>query len=259
MKRVAIFSDTHCGSLVGLTPPDWQRPYVENDKTKLNKFVKLQNEAWKWFKKNIEPVDVAIWNGDLIDGDGFRSGGTELLIRDMNRQAEMAAEVIETVGAKHNVLISGTPYHVGRSEDFESSIANITKIDKVGAHEWVDVGGIVFDCKHKIGSSVIPHGRYTAPHRDKLWSILWQDAGLTPKADIIIRSHVHYCTASFDGSRWVFTTPALQCMGTRFGSRQCSGLVHFGFILFTIDKKGEFDFDIRLADLYTQKTKTLKY
>ena len=131
---------------------------------------------------------------------------------------------------------------------------------KIGAHEWVEVGGVVFDMKHHVGSSSVPHSRSSAISREALWSQLWSDAGHTPKADVLIRSHVHYHAGSFDYSikpHWRLTTPALQAMGTKFGSRRCSGLVDFGFLVFDCNR-GNFTMTPVLAKLDSQIAKVTK-
>ena len=83
--RVVFFGDSHCGSNVGLTPPHYQYQYILNPKTEelrtQNKWARLQKECWDWYvdKVNIlKPIDLLLNMGDNIDGDGKRSGGTEL-------------------------------------------------------------------------------------------------------------------------------------------------------------------------------------
>jgi hypothetical protein len=67
--------------------------------------------------------------------------------------------------------------------------------------------------------------------------MLWSDYHLQPRANIIIRSHIHRCYyvgepgSNFQG--WV--TPGLQGLGSKFGARECDGLpVAFGFLVIDI-------------------------
>ena len=123
---------------------------------------------------------------------------------------------------------------------------------KIGSHEWVSVNGCVFDLKHKVGGSAIPHGRHTAIARDRMWNLLWAEKGLTPKAHVILRGHVHYHNYC-GGPGWVaMTLPALQGMGSKFGARQCSGLVDWGVVIFDVDDDGSFDWHAETVTIQAQ-------
>lgn len=267
MKKVLVVSDTHCGHLVGLTPPAWQIG-SESNLTKRQKYGRIQEEAWEWFSDQVQkhgPYDVIIANGDMIDGSGVRSGGTELITVDREEQAEMAIAVLKRcIGKRFTVLPKiimtyGTAYHTGDGEDWENYIAN--KLDaKIGAHEWVQVDGVIFDVKHHIGGSQVPHTRANAIGRDALWSQLWADRCMVPDSDILIRSHVHYHVGSWDFTikpHWRMTTPALQAMGTKYGARRCSGLVDFGFLVFEVEGT-HFDFTPVTVDLKSCKARVTK-
>jgi hypothetical protein len=247
-KRIAFIGDLHCGHRAGLTPPQWRFRECATDHV-WRKFTQVQTEAWKHYArivKSLMPVDCLVVNGDLIDGRGEKSGGVELITGDRNEQCKMAADCIRLWKAGNIVMTRGTGYHVGDIESWEDIVADMLRADgstvKIGDHEWVDVNGHIFDCKHHVGSSGIPHGRFTAASKDELWNLLWAEAGQQPRADTIIRSHVHYCAGGYryvNGKRKEFMTlPALQQMGTRFGARRCSGLVDWGLIAFDLDKNG---------------------
>lgn len=90
-KRFLIGADLHCSHRVGLTPPRFQ------SQIKGKKYYKIQNECYDWYAKELEtlkPIDIYCLNGDLIDGDGGRSGGTELITTDIREQREMAGACI---------------------------------------------------------------------------------------------------------------------------------------------------------------------
>ena len=62
MKRVLILSDTHCGSIFGLTPPDYHNHYNE-----------IQKVGWDFYEEtisNLGNIDLCIVNGDAVDGPG---------------------------------------------------------------------------------------------------------------------------------------------------------------------------------------------
>jgi hypothetical protein len=240
-KRVAILSDTHCGHLAGLTPPEYQIELTKDDQRR-NKLALIQTELWNEFTRIVaenQPYDITVFNGDAIEGKGTKTGGTELGSSDRKVQTDMAARVIETVGAPVVRMTYGTPYHVGNEEDWEDIVAEKVGA-KIGSHEWLEINGVILDVKHRVSSSVIPHGRLTALAREVLWNRLWHSRGLQPKADILIRSHVHYYEEMVhDGCRAV-TTPSLQGMGSKFGARMCSGTVDFGLITLDVYKDGHY-------------------
>jgi len=263
-KRLVVISDLHAGHRVGLTPPDYQWKANKNAEHGVYKCAKIQRACWKWYKEAmlaLRPIDVLVVNGDAIDGRGERSGGVELITGDRRHQADMAAEAILLAGAKQVVMVRGTPYHTGQKEDWEDVIARKVRACKIGNHEWVNINGIVFDFKHKIGRSTIPHGQFTPQARDWLWNALWAEAGFQPKADWLIRSHVHYardCGGWSGDRRWVaLTTPALQAMGTRYGARECSNLVDYGFNSWDITPNGSVTWQPKIAYIRSQRAKAI--
>ena len=161
------------------------------------------------------------------------------------------------ISAKTKVVCTyGTAYHTGDGEDFENLVASDLNA-KIGSHEWVDVEGVMFDLKHHCASSSVPHGRHTGVARDRLWNVLWNERAMSPKADVIVRSHVHYYDFC-GGVNWLgLTTPALQGLGTKYGSRRCSGTVDFGFLVFECNK-GAYTWKHFIANVREQAAKAIK-
>lgn len=254
-KRVVAISDLHAGHRVGLTPPQWQ------SSGKDDKWRKVRKELWDFYQYQItalKPIDILFVAGDAIDGKATRSGGGELITADMNEQCEMAAQSIWLAEAENIVMVYGTPYHVGTDDDYEYLLSKIVKADKIGSHEWVDINGIVFDLKHHIGSSTIPHGRGTPLSKDRLWNLLWTEFNEQPKADILIRAHVHY-HAFTGGSNWLaMTLPALQGQGSKYGGRRCSGHIDFGIVYFDVYDNGKYSWEAKICRASTQKASALK-
>lgn len=239
MKRLVAISDLHCGHVVGLTPPGW---WLSSSRSKTARAV--QSEMWRFYSKtlaSLQPVHGLLIPGDCIDGKGRRSGGTEQLTQDFEEQCAMAVAAIQEARAKRIVMVHGTPYHVGpEGEAYERVIAREVGAT-IGGHEWAECHGVVFDMKHKVGGSQVPHGRFTAIAKERLWNILWQERELAPRADIILRGHVHYCVHCGEPGSWLaLTMPALQGPGSKFGVEQCSGTVHFGLLSFDIYPDGRY-------------------
>jgi len=265
-KRGIVIGDTHCGHLTGLTPPAYMIKERKGATTKRNKWASLQRELWTAYTALLDrwgPFHFGLFAGDAIDGHGEQSGGSELVTPDIDDQIDMAVECMDQVrlhaarGFKW-VSVYGTPYHTGKAQDHENAVAQKAGVKKIGSHEWIDVNGCVFDLRHKVGPSGVPHSRHTAVARQRLWNVLWAERELVPKANVVLRAHVHYHNFC-GGPGWVaMTLPALQGMGTKYGSRQCDGLVDWGAVVFDVDSGGAFDWHSDVVLIEAQKAKVIK-
>lgn len=263
-KRVVVISDLHSGHRVGLTPPGWQykpKPVGGKFRTKQPKWLQIQEELWRNYEeiiRSLQPIHILVVNGDAVDGRQAKNGGTEGITVDPYEQSEMASYSISICKAKKIIMTYGTPYHTGEIIDYENILADMVGAEKIGAHEWIDVNGVVFDIKHHCGGSTIPHGRHTAIARERLWNVLYNDQGEQARADVLIRSHVHYHQYCGTPEFLAMTTPALQGMGSKFGSRRCSGTVDWGVVWFDVDKEGGYSWHRRIVRITAQKQGALK-
>lgn len=253
-RRVIAASDPHCGSYQGLTPPEWRPGFSETERdgdeeqSRLAKFARLQTELWNTCMDTLDklaPYHAIFWLGDMVEGKGFRSGGTELLVTDRLEQVTMATAVCKEfkTRAKYPDVVQrgvyGTTYHVGSDgEDFEKLVADNAGWESISAHEWPVINGCTFDLKHKVGGSSVPHGKGTAMLKDALWMELWAARELAPRAKVILRGHTHSYLGIDADEYMIFACPALQGWGTKYGSRECLGLVHWGLMHFDIDDNG---------------------
>jgi len=245
-----IVSDFHSGHWAGFTHPHFES--VPNDTTGAShKLYVIRRMCYDFVMSEVaklRPIDFMIVNGDCIEGKGDKSGGRENIIQDRNEQAACAAECIKAMAdpGTEIVMSYGTPHHTGKEEDFEKQIANNVGALKISNHDWCEAGGVVFDYKHKIGSSSSPVGRATALWKAAAWAQKWALRGEYPLADILIRSHVHYHVHTGgmnERPRLLLTTPALQSYGSIFGTRECEGLVDFGFVWVRIYDKHNWKWD----------------
>lgn len=257
MRRLLVCSDLHCGHRSGLTPPSWQ--YQMDDDQVRNKFAEVQAKMWDWWERNVEflkPIHTLVVNGDAIDGKGERSGGTELLTTDRRIQVRMAAEAIRLVGAEKVYIIKGTRYHVGDEEDWEEVLSDEVGAVHCGYHEWIDCEGVVFDFRHHVGGSSIPHGRTTALSRAQLWNALWNDRGMAPLADVLVRAHRHFYINHEEATFRLVNTPGMQ-LWTKFGSAIVEGTNDVGFVYFDCEG-GEHSCHKVLMDVKFAAAKALK-
>ena len=247
--RLTVISDLHDGQLVGLTPPSWDSDEPKGSARKQSAW-RMRRAIWDWVEGKVHamPVpDVLLINGDAIDGKGPASGGTELITSDRGEQVEMAHAAIRQLFYRGNrrpkIFMSyGTGYHTGKKEDWEDQLALRLgdNVEHLAGEGNFDIRGTVFNHKHHISTSQIPHGRHTAISRDKMWNQLWALRGEYPSADVLIRSHVHYYAFSGNVEGVAMTTPALQGYGSKFGSRIPSGTVDVGFLTFEIEYEKQF-------------------
>lgn len=235
-------SDMHCGALSGLTPPDWQIRY--------NKDVyKTQSNYWDWFAKEAGSIrpDILCVVGDAVDGKNQKNHGIGCITSDLEEQAAMATEVIQTVGAPTIYMVRGTDYHVNPDgTEIENMIASNVKAS-IHNRLFLNIEGRqidsnpsykrTIDLKHKVGSSSVPYGMFTAQAREATWNLEWATEGAQPLADIIVRGHVH--RFSFCGtSRYT----AINLAGMQlplyniYGEKQCVKVVDVGFVVLSFDE-----------------------
>ena len=232
MTRLLVISDLHCGHEVGLTAPSH-----DITKGRLARFSPMRKTIYKWAVKTIDslrPIDVLLVNGDAIDGRGDKSGGLEQIELDMGEQVDMASQFIKLIKPRHTILSYGTSYHTGAYRDFENDIAKKVDAEKIGSEDNIEILGNVINYRHHLGRSAIPHGRVTAVLRERLWNEEWAARGEYPRANIIIRSHVHYHYFGGNTDFLALTTPALQGYGTKYGTRRVSGTVDIGMVVFDV-------------------------
>ena len=260
-KLVVAVSDLHCGHRSGLTPPEWQ---LNPDNPYDAKWLTIQQKAWDWYRRKrsgLGKPDVLMVVGDVVDGPSSRAAGRDSIRVQRREQVNMGLTCLDMWHAKAVEMVYGTRYHVA---DWEDDICGaLGETAHIGAHSWVKVNGVTFDLKHKVGGSQIPHGRATALLRERLWNSEWANAGRQPKADIILRGHVHYCIQAHpivgDKEILCMTLPALQGVGTEYGAEQCTGLVDFGFVWFEITPAGNVTKHIELAVLDPLTDATREY
>lgn len=251
--RVVITSDMHCGHNVGLTPPKYQRSIRHRD-------GKEQRVLWTNYANmldSLKPIDTLIHNGDAIDGKSKRSGGSESVTLDMNEQVDMAVEAIRYANANNVLMTYGTPYHVGSDDDFEKQIGDIVDA-KIEDHLFLEINSIKLNIKHKINGTSVPYSKGTAISKERLLNLIWNDYEEQPKADIVIRSHVHYFFACMEDNWLGIVTPGLQGLGSKYGARQCSGHVDFGLVYIDIDYDGNYRWNRKILRNRIQKAKVIK-
>ena len=242
-KRVLVLSDLHSGHAVGMTPPAFN-PRYDDPLLRVDSEYRDLLHTWATDEINrLGRIDITVHNGDAIDGKGKKSGATEIIESDRNKQVKIAADFLGSIDTKELRLTYGTGYHTGNDEDYEDNLAQVLGCPPPKAVLDLEVNGVILNFKHKVGGSQIPHGRLTAQLRDKLWNDIWAQRGEYPRSDVQFRSHNHYFAYGGNYESLVIATPALQGYGSKFGQRIMSGTVDFGFIHVDIDRQGRLSWE----------------
>lgn len=251
-KDILCISDAHCGHRYGIIPPECITSLVHVPSSP--KWDEWHEKSWCFVKDTLDTItpakgfDALFILGDMIDGNARKNSGVELLTSNRDEQVGIAATFLSHIKRKKTIMVRGTPYHVGTEENWEDILAREIEADKIGDHEWPEVNGVIFDLKHKIGTSTVPYGRHTSPARSALWNLLWSERQLQPKARIFLRGHAHYYDFSGDRMRLAMILPALQGW-TGYGAKECEGTVDFGMITFRVFEDGSFTWQEHLMDM----------
>lgn len=259
MKRILVISDPHCGHKFGLTPPRWQK--------QCGKEAKFAATMWGEFTHRINrvaPYSHIFLMGDLIDGRGEKSGGTELITSDRSEQCDIFKDVYTHLLLKSgsrkvkSIAVFGTGYHTSSGgEDWEQQIADTVEC-KIGSHEWPEIEGVIFDIKHHTGRSAVPWSQLTGIQRDAAWGELWHvRQQRQPLASVYLRGHVHYFKYGGDAYKLCVTLPCLT-FNSKFGARRCSEAIDWGFTWFDVDKGKLIDWGAEIVCNEMQKGKVTR-
>ena len=197
-KTVGILADLHCGSRWGMLSPD-------DPNHKQNVGQRYLWECWEWLANNWPELDLLVLNGDLIDGCQYKSKGTGVLTTDYSEQSEMAVRcvkyMVDHTKPRKIVRTSGTPYHEGHF----GALKQLDGILEIPAQRVaiecdpldIDLGGTVLNVKHHPeGSAALYVG--TVQDRETIWATIAEARQGIPKAQILVRSHLHM-DGRFDG------------------------------------------------------------
>lgn len=197
MKKIAVVSDLHPGSVFGLLPKN----FITSEG-----IPKLQNAGQKYLwdcwidfsdrLKSFNP-DIIVANGDLIDGQQRKQHGSELSLPlpfDQTEAADNSLRVLKKKAPKAKWFFTqGTAYHVGSGALHEENIAKSLGAEKYRAlgtgvyvkqHLFLKVGGKVIEFSHHAS------GAMTGPINELKSGSLAESKGY-PKVDLMVRSHLH--------------------------------------------------------------------
>jgi hypothetical protein len=200
----AVVSDTHCGSTLGLCPPEGVQLDDGGRYLPSREQVALW-EAWTDYwarvgeaREKRQPL-ICVINGDAVDGD--HHGTAQIVSRNLaaTQHAIAMATFRPMLALKPSavIFIRGTEAHVGQSAGFEERLAEDLGAEetKTGTyshwHFQAESGGVMLDFAHHGRVGNLPHTRI-----NPLGTLAMRITNAAAKAgdripDLAIRSHMH--------------------------------------------------------------------
>jgi len=199
-KSVLAISDLHCGSSTAICTPD---PEI-SDLDTTYKPNKLQKELYSVWNECIDELhqkpEVLVLNGEPIDGGNFKGLGKQSWSTNLEDQMKDAEKLIKKIPHKNLLLTRGSGYHVDlQGTNFEEIFAEKMKAQKYRAfggsgntdyYALFEMNGKHFNFSHHVGFNKWASYRTTALAREMAGMVFEKDK--VGRADVIVRSHVHY-------------------------------------------------------------------
>jgi hypothetical protein len=187
--RVGVIADAHIGSQFA--------PWPENGELSTggrhipNMAQKYLNENWYRIAKELPPLDVFVFNGDIIDGQQPKQQARYLVEQDPQFQSRAAVNMLDPYLSKCSTryVTEGTEYHDGIGSTWAEWLAEEVGAVSMDEHRvwgWLlmELDGTRFDIAHK--QSFMLRYRSTTLEREMQFSLAMPD-----EPDVIVRSHVH--------------------------------------------------------------------
>lgn len=196
-RKIALFSDTHVGSVFALFPDGFKTKYGHS--LTLSPGQKELLGYFSHFCKCVNELDCDTigFLGDATEGNNKKEYGKFLLTPELDIQKDAFCKLIKPlIKGRTFFMLSGSGYHQSLDTDIAKDIAESCK--KV-AKEVVYYGGIAnIELKGTKRILHVEHGesaamiyRTTQMDREGLFHLEAHAQDKIPKADIIAWGHVH--------------------------------------------------------------------
>ena len=256
MTKILLIGDLHCGSRVGLMPPE-VRVVEEDGEVETHKQTsEIQRILWRKFMecvKDVGRVDITLVNGDVVDGYGVKDKGAEQWNTDINTQVETACECLSQIRSKRFVITQGTPYHTSANPSGDEMVAN--HLRKSGDSEVIfgtdailRVNGLRLHCSHKIGISSSAWMYRTTPVAKELVMALLNAQELG-RIDGVIRSHAHYFVEVKFGHTFGMILPCWQARTPHMAKFGLAFVPRNGYVVLNVSSDGRMEYDYEMFSL----------
>lgn len=224
---ILVVSDLHCGSTVGLCPPDYAT--FDGAVYGLNRIQQWIWANWQAMQDEWLPSIVGsdpfalVVNGDATEGIHHKT--VQVVHADPGVHAKIAIHCLEPLAARasQTFMVRGTEAHVGHTTEANiGARLNAVKHPESGEHSafaWnIRVNGTLCSFKHHIGTS-----SRLALYATQLSVTLAEEQTAAARhghevPTVVVRSHRHTYGMYTDGHGMVITTPAWQTL-TSFGHK----------------------------------------
>ena len=215
---MVVVSDLHCGSTVGLCPPEY--PMLDDGAWQLNKVQRWIWDQWCEFRGWVEDYAggrpyVLLVNGDAIEG--VHHGTKQIVHADPGVHAAISVDCLRPLAARASriYVVRGTGAHVGHSSEHGIGRAlGAVEVDGVYSqqHHLFRVSSSLVSAKHHIpatsrralrGSAMSIH---LEEERAECAAAGW------PMPDLVIRSHRHVYGHYESENAGIIVTPAWQTL-----------------------------------------------
>lgn len=251
---LAISSDHHCGSTLGLCPPEGVR--IDDD----SQYRPSKAQRWTWdcwedywgeaaaVRKRHGSELWCVYNGDATEGD--HHGTSQIISRNPEPQSYLTERVFGVPGdlrPERQFAIRGTETHVGPGASSEElwakKLLNHVRHPVTKTHSWwhlrLEVHGVRFDFQHHGRTGTRP---WTKGAIAALAAEIFYEHSRTnnPYPHFAIRSHRHLHADSGDlHPTRVIGTPAWQLKTAHGHKVAAESIADIGGILITVFPNGE--------------------
>lgn len=224
-RLIAVVSDLHCGSSVGLMPPDFVT--LEGQKIGQNAVQKWLWECWvdvmDRFDKyaNGDPF-VLVVNGDTIEGS--HHGSKQVISNDPTDHQNAAIKVLSPLSSKaeKTFVVEGTECHTNSSEAKTATSLNAIGDPNTGKSVWERLTLTINNCRCVFFHHISPTTREYL--KGSSLSIFLGNEQLAaaknkePWVDVVCCAHRHDFDMFRDATGLCVVGPAFQCL-TRHGNK----------------------------------------
>jgi hypothetical protein len=258
---IAITSDLHCGSTLGLCPDEGVR--LDNGGAYTPSKAQLWVwECWRKFWKDVavkrseQKAELrCVFNGDAVEGDHHHT--SEIISRNPEPQSYVSERVFSVpleLKPDRVFVVRGTEAHVGPAGCAEESLgrriqANRNEATKTWSwwHLRFEVYGVRFDFQHHGRTGTRPWTRASVVGALAAEIFYEHSAAGYPAPHLAIRSHRHVHADSYDASPTrVIQTPAWQLKTAHAHKVAPESIADIGGIIITVYPDGKYDVEKKL-------------
>lgn len=256
---LAVSSDHHAGSTLGLCPPEGVR--VDDDSeyhpTKAQKWIW---NNWEGFwnevddrRKSLDAETYGLYNGDAVEGD--HHGTSQIISRNPEPQTYITERVF---GVPQNLskifVVRGTEAHVGPGGSSEEHLAKRLKAQRnptTKTHSWwhlrLNIHGVRLDFQHHGRTGTRPWTK-TSVVGALAAEIFYEHARTgNPHPHLAIRSHRHVYADSYDAHPTrVIQTPAWQLKTAHAHKVAPESIADIGGVIITVFPNGKYEVETKL-------------